>query len=126
MGIHSAIKFLNERMCKDPPTQYVIEAPELSLNCSNSVFNNTNYIQTDDTDQGPHISSSYSDLATAEHDNKALTFDFLPKVWKRFRNNVFVVWTHDAKLLPFLDYLNNTDDNGKIKFAMKIADEVNG
>ena len=44
MEIDSVIKFLDERMCKDPPTQCVIEALELCLNCSNSVFNNTNYI----------------------------------------------------------------------------------
>ena len=57
MGINSVIKFLNERACKDPPTQCVIEALELCLNCNNSVFNNTNSIQTDGTAQGPHMSS---------------------------------------------------------------------
>ena len=56
MGVNSVIKFLNERACKDPPTQCVIEALELCLNCNNSVFNNTNSIQTDATAQGPHMS----------------------------------------------------------------------
>ena len=42
MGINSVKKFLNERTCKDPPTQCVIEAPELCLSCNNSVFNNNN------------------------------------------------------------------------------------
>ena len=63
----------------------------------------------------------------AGHDSKALMYDFPPKVWKRFRDDVFVAWTHDtAKLPSFLDYLNNTDDTGKIKFTMQITDDVNG
>ena len=55
MGIDSVIKILNKRRCKNPPTQCVIEALELCLNFNNSIFNNTNYIQTDGTAQGPHI-----------------------------------------------------------------------
>ena len=70
---------------------------------------------------------SYSDMAMAGHDSKDLMYDFPPKVWKRFRDDVFVLWTHGtAKLLSFLDYLNNIDETGKIKFTMQIADEVNG
>ena len=52
---------------------------------------------------------------------------FPPKLRKRIRDDVLVVWTHDTVKLPsFLDYLNNIDDTGKIKFTMQIADEVNG
>ena len=127
MGINSVKKNLNERACKDPPTQCVIEALELCLSCNLSVFNNTNYIQTNGTAQESHMSCPYSDIAMAGHDSKALMYDFSSKVSKRFRDNVFVVSTHDtAKLPSFLDYLNNIDDTGKVKFAMQIADDVNG
>ena len=80
MGINSVKNFLDERACKDPPTKCVIEALELCLSCNNSVFNNTNYIQTDGTAQGPHMSCLYSDIAKAGHDSKALMYDFSPKV----------------------------------------------
>ena len=54
-------------------------------------------------------------------------YDFPPRVWKRFRDDVFLVWTLDtAKLPSFLDYLNNTDDTKKIKLTMQIGDDVNG
>ena len=46
-------KNLNERACTNRPSQCVIEALELCLNCNNSIFNNTNYIETDGTDEGP-------------------------------------------------------------------------
>ena len=63
MGINSAIKLLDERACKSPPTQCVIEAHELCSNFNHSIFNNTNYIQTDGTAQGPHMSCSYSEYS---------------------------------------------------------------
>ena len=85
------IKLFNKRACEDAPTQCIIEAFELCLNCNNSIFNNTNYIQTDGTAQGPHMSCSYSDIAIAGHDSKALMYDFPPKVRKRFRDDAFVV-----------------------------------
>ena len=70
---------------------------------------------------------SHSDMAMPGHDSKDLMYDFPPKVSKGFRDDVFVLWTHGtAKLLSFLDYLNNIDETGKIKFTMQIADEVNG
>ena len=47
-----------------------------------------------------------------------------PTTWKRFRDNIFAVWTHGcAALNLLLDYLNNLDDVGKIKFTMQVADE---
>ena len=47
-----------------------------------------------------------------------------PTVWKRFRDEVFSVWTHNINTLPaFLDYLNNIDSTRKTKFTMHIADE---
>ena len=70
---------------------------------------------------------SYSDIAMAGGVSKPLMYDFPPKVRKRFRDDVFVIWIHHtAKLSSFLDYLNNIDETGKIKFTMQIADEVNG
>ena len=52
MEINSVKNFLDERACKDPPKQCVIEALGLCLSCNNSSFSNTNYIQTDGTAQG--------------------------------------------------------------------------
>ena len=126
MRINSVKKFSDERACKDPHTQCIIEALELCLSCNNSIFKNTNYIHRDDTAQGLHMSCWYY-IVMAGHDSKVLMYDFPLKVWKRFRDNVFVVWTHNtAKLPSFLEYLNNIDDTGKIKFTMQIADDGNG
>ena len=74
MEIASVRKYLDERECKDLPTDCVIEALELCLSCNNSVFNNTIYLQTDGTVQGPHMSCPYADLAMAYHDRKTLSY----------------------------------------------------
>ena len=127
IGIVSVRKYLDERECKTLPTDCVIETLELCLSCNNSVFNNTNYLQTDGTAQGPHMSCSYADIAMAYHDRKALSYFLSPTTWKRFRDDIFVAWEHGTDTLPpFLDYLNNVDEAGKIKFTMEIADQEKG
>ena len=70
------------------------------------------------------MSCSYADLALATFNNRALAYNCCPTMWKRFRDDVFVVWVHgSAALNLFLDYLNNLDDTGKIKFTMQVANE---
>ena len=63
MGIASVRKYLDEKECKDIPTDCVIEVLELPLSCNNSVFNDTIYLQTYGTAQGSHMSCSYADIA---------------------------------------------------------------
>ena len=70
MGMASVRKYLDERECKDLPTDYVIETLELCLNGNNSVFKNSNYLQTDGTAQGHHMTCSYADIAMAYCDRK--------------------------------------------------------
>ena len=47
MAIASVRKYLHERECKNLLADCVIEDLELCLSCNNSVFNSTNYLQTD-------------------------------------------------------------------------------
>ena len=82
-ALKSVHNILELRDSKFPPTSCAIEALELCLSCNSSVFNNTNYLQTGGTAQGPHMSCSYADLALASYDSKALAFDLSPTMWKR-------------------------------------------
>ena len=94
----------------------------MCLCCNNSIFNNTNYLQTDGTAQGPHMCCSYTDLALASYDSQSLAFNLSPTTWKRFRDDVFVVWRHGpASDSLFLESLNNIDKTGKIQFTMQAA-----
>ena len=55
-SIKAVERVLNDRESKNPPTECVLEALRLCLECNNSVFNDKNFIQTDGTAQGPHMS----------------------------------------------------------------------
>ena len=124
MVIASVRKYLDERECKDLPTDCVIEALELCLGCHNFVFNNTNYLQTDSTAEGPHMSCSCADIAMAYHDSKVLSYFLIHKTWKMFLDDIFVNWEHGTDALPsFIDYLNKVDETCKMKFPMEIADQ---
>ena len=44
--------------------------------------------------------------------------------WKRFRDDILTIWTHGSDSLEtFLDYLNQIDSTGKIKFTTQVQDE---
>ena len=106
-------------------TQCIVDALEICLTCNNSKFNHQHFLQTDGTAQSPHMSCSYADIAMAKYDSLANKFHLKPCVWKRFRDDVFVLWEHGtASLSSILDYLNTMDKTGKIKFTMEIASDT--
>ena len=57
-------------------------------------------------------------------DTAALQYHFQPILWKNFRDNISTICTHSSDTLEsFLDYLNQIDSTGKIKFTMQVQDE---
>ena len=105
-------------------TQRIVEALEICLTSSNSKFNDQNFLQTDGTAQGLHMSCSYADIAMAKYDFLANQVHLKPKIWKRFRDDIFTLWEHGVETLTsFLDNLNGMDITGKIQFIMEIASE---
>ena len=53
--LKTVFKILKSRVNKFPSIQSVIEALELCLTCNNSIFNNKNYLPTNDIAQKPHV-----------------------------------------------------------------------
>ena len=106
-------------------TQCTVDALEICLTCNNSKFNDQSFLQTDGTAQGPHVSCSYADIAMAKNDFLASNFHLKPSVWKRVRDDTFVLREHGiASLFSVLDYLNTMDKTGKIKFTIEIAGDT--
>ena len=61
------------------------------------------------------MSCSYADIAIAGFDKEALEYHLSPTMWKRFRDDVFVLWPHGREsLVLFLDYINILDPTEKI------------
>ena len=97
----------------------------IHLTCNNSKFNHQHFLQTDGTAEDPHMSCSYADITMAKYDSLTNNFHLKPSVWKRFKDDIFVLWEHGAaSLFYFLDYLNTMDKTGKIKFTMEITGDT--
>ena len=92
----------------------IIHHLQLCLNCKNSIFNNQYFLQVDGTAQGPHMSCSYSDIAKYFYDIKTLSYVPAVKCWKRFRDDVFVLWEHSRDDLDkFFNFMNSIDSSKK-------------
>ena len=103
-----------------------VEALELCLTCNNFIFNNENYLEIDVTAQGRHMSCSYADIAMADFDKEALEYHLSPTTWKRFRDDVFLLWPHGREsLVLLLEYINSLDPTSKIRFTMEVAEPGN-
>ena len=98
-GLKSVKKVLGKRSNQFPPSNCIIEALKLCLESNNSISNNKHYLQSDGTAQGPHMSCSYSNIAIQYFDIKALEFNPPVTCWKRFRDDIFVVWPHTLEEL---------------------------
>ena len=104
----------------------MLEALELCLTCNNSVFNNETYLQIVGTAQGPFMSYSYADIALVDFDKGALEYYLSPTMWKRFRDDIFVLWPYGREsLVLFLYYINTLDPTQKIKLTMEVAEPGN-
>ena len=101
-----------------PPTSCLIEAVELCLTCNNSIFNNENYLRIDGTAQGHHMLCSYVNIAMVDFNKEAIEYYLGPTTWRRFKDDIFVLWPHGREsLVSFLDYINTLDPTQKIKFT---------
>ena len=122
-GIEAVRDILENRSVDFPPTDCIIEALSLCLRSNNSIFNGQHYLQEDGTAQGPHMSCSYSDIAMYLFDLKALNYPTGVICWKRFRDDVIVVWNDSrSELDQFLYFLNTIDSKKKIQFTMNVAE----
>ena len=79
---------LLKRSTNTPPVECILEGLELYLSCSNYIFNNRNFLQTNGTAQGPHMTCSYSDIVMSKFDTAVLRYHFQPTLSKRFRNDI--------------------------------------
>ena len=68
---------------------------------------------------------SYADINMAKYDYLVNKFHIRPSIWKRFRNDGFVLLEHRIVSVPlFLEYLNSLDKTCKINVTMEIAKET--
>ena len=71
------------------------------------------------------MSCSYDDIAIEQFDKKALEYSPAVIGWKRFWDDIFLVWPHSAEDFSlFFIYMNNIDRTKKIEFTTEVAKDV--
>ena len=71
-------------LISSPLVACILEGLGLCLTCKNSIFEDTNFLQTDATAQGTHMSESYNDIAMSKFNTASLQYHLQSTLWERF------------------------------------------
>ena len=119
-GIQKIITFMKRHNAPDNEILLVQELLPHILKKNYFQFNNEEYLQTSGTAMGTRCAPNYAIIFMAE-----LEEDFLhqqpkkPVIWKRFIDDIFLVWTHtNQELEVFMEKLNNFHPT--IKFTKEV------
>ena len=78
-----------------PHNSYIIELLELVLTNNHFEFNGKHYHQMSGTAMGTKLAPSYANLFMTKFEEKYVyTYPLQPKLWKRFKDDIFMIWPH--------------------------------
>ena len=106
----------------DNPTNHSIcELLKLVLTCNNFQFNNKHFLQVGGTAMGTKLAPSFANIFMGWfEDTHVYTYHLQPIMWKRYIDDIFIIWQHgEEELRKFINYLNDKHDS--IKFTEEIS-----
>ena len=105
-----------------PHNSYIIKLLELVLTNNHFAFNGEFYHQLSGTAMGTKLAPSYANLFMTQFEDKyAYTYPLQPQLWKRFIDDIFVIWPHGMNsLMKFIEHLNTV--HPPIKFTSDISE----
>ena len=107
-GIEACEEYLNSRESQAPPTADICHLIQLILSMNLFVFNEKYYLQIHGTAMGTRMAPSYANLFLGKLERKFLaTQNRIPRVWWRYIDDTFAIWTHgEPALRAFIENLN--------------------
>ncbi|XP_072392054.1 uncharacterized protein [Diabrotica undecimpunctata] len=105
--------------------------PQDTLNLTRHCLNNTYFIygdqrykQVEGAPMGSPLSPVIANLFMQDIEERAIrTAEYKPKLWLRYVDDTFIIWTHGVdKLTAFLEYINSI--HPKIKFTMELEKQL--
>ena len=92
-----------------PTNDSIIKLLTLVLSKNNFDFNEKHYLQIGGTAMGTRVAPSYANTFMGWFEDEFVyTYNPAPMVWKRFIDDIFVIWTHGLERLnAFVHHLNN-------------------
>ena len=126
-GIQSIKKFLAiyRHTNTVPDSSCIVELLEVVLTNNYYDFNGKHYHQISSTAMDTKLAPSYANLFTTRfEENHVYTYHLQPTLWKRFIDDIFMLWPHGKNsLLKFIKHLNTV--NPTIKFTSAISPNRN-
>ena len=127
LGLEQCKGHLDKRIEKLFSTECILEAIEITLDNNLTEFNGTVYRQKKGTAMGPKNACSYADTAMTKLDvlvnEGGWDINFKPIFWARYRDDIYIPWTHGReKLKEFKLWLN--DQVPGIKFTVEKSSEI--
>ena len=126
LGIQACKEQLsNYRTGSNSPTNdSIISLLEMVLSKNNFNFNNEHYLQVGGTAMGTKLAPSYANIFMDYFERTFVyTYEVQPLLWKRYIDDIFVLWTAGAQTLTsFVEYLDNCLPS--MKFEANISDST--
>ena len=116
-----------DQLRKDPTkkgiSSYILDLLKLVLHNMYFEFNGDHYLQIGGTAMGTALVPNYANIFMDKFETRALeNYPLKPILWKRFIDDIFMVWTHgEEQLNKFVQYLNNIHPT--IKFTHECSKE---
>ena len=106
---------------RHPTNGSLIELLTQVLTMNNFDLDEKHYLQTGGTAMGTRVAPCYANTFMGWfEDRHVYTYHTLPKLWKRYIDDIFVIWTHsDHMLEESIQYLNQCMPS--IKFETEIS-----
>ena len=92
-----------------PANHYLIALLKKVLTCNNFDFNGKHYLQVGGTAMGTKVAPAYANTFMGWfEENHVYTYHTQPLLWKRFIDDIFVIWPYSqGQLDEFVTYLNS-------------------
>ena len=91
-----------------PYNRYLLQLLEKVLTCNNFDFNGKHYLQVGGAAMGTKVAPAYANTFMGWYeDTHVYTYHRQPLLWKRFIDDIFVIWSHGEDALHlFIHHLN--------------------
>ena len=107
-GLVAVTEHMRKDPSKGPIANYILDLVKLELHNMSFEVNNGFFLQIGGTAMGTAVTPNYANLFMDRFETKALeNYPLKPLIWKRFIDDIFLIWTHGEDLLKdFVNYLN--------------------
>ena len=120
-GIEALKSWLKENGTNQDKSEFIGTLAKLVLTSNYFTFNGKMYLQKQGTAMGTRMAPNYTIIFMHSVEQEILKNSKLkPRIWHRFIDDVFIIWTHGKdKLEDFPDYINRVHET--IKFTAEYS-----